>query len=335
MDISIPGLSGGVVGTGTFDSIANGSAFLEAELAFRDPVIREPLTSTSYIRHLPMQSGGGWDEFELADNLDFSESGGANGDTTGAGGHTQAGTIQMNLNRDLWKTHIYDRVLRVSNIDMLRASKLQLAQSLESMLEKGLRIGYDNHANINAYLGWSPLGTTGLVNSAAAGVPVYAAAATGTLNALTWSSKTPLQILTDVNTLLNQVWTNAQFSPRAIPNYCLVPMTDMALLLQPVTLAGYNSVLNYVLSNNIYTVYTGKPLVLEGCPFLSGAAANGISDRMVAYCHDTEFLSLRELEPLSRQQTVFTGTAFETHFLANLGQCKFHSFATIAYMDGV
>ena len=58
-------LPGAQMGTGpamTMDAagIASGGAFLVSELEKRDTMIREPLTSVTYPRDVPIDVGGGW-----------------------------------------------------------------------------------------------------------------------------------------------------------------------------------------------------------------------------------------------------------------------------------
>lgn len=55
---------GGIAPSGssfTMDAagIASGGAFLTSELEKRDPLIRKPLTSVTYARDIPIQTGGG------------------------------------------------------------------------------------------------------------------------------------------------------------------------------------------------------------------------------------------------------------------------------------
>lgn len=59
---------GGVAPSGssfTMDAagIASGGAFLTSELEKRDPLIRKPLTSVTYARDIPIQTGGGWVDY--------------------------------------------------------------------------------------------------------------------------------------------------------------------------------------------------------------------------------------------------------------------------------
>lgn len=58
-------------------AIANGGAFLSSELEKRDNTIRQPLTSFTYGRDIPVRVGGGWAEFVSAMNVDYGVTGGS------------------------------------------------------------------------------------------------------------------------------------------------------------------------------------------------------------------------------------------------------------------
>ena len=71
---------GGVAPSGssfTMDAagIASGGAFLTSELEKRDPLIRKPLTSVTYARDIPIQTGGGWVDYVTAMNVAYGITG--------------------------------------------------------------------------------------------------------------------------------------------------------------------------------------------------------------------------------------------------------------------
>ena len=82
---------GGVAPSGssfTMDAagIASGGAFLTSELEKRDPLIRKPLTSVTYARDIPIQTGGGWVDYVTAMNVAYGITGGSGSGAVGAGG---------------------------------------------------------------------------------------------------------------------------------------------------------------------------------------------------------------------------------------------------------
>ena len=52
-------------------AIASGGAFLQSELEKRDQVIRQPLTSFTYGRDIPIRVGGGWAEYVSAMSVGY------------------------------------------------------------------------------------------------------------------------------------------------------------------------------------------------------------------------------------------------------------------------
>lgn len=82
---------GGIAPSGssfTMDAagIASGGAFLTSELEKRDPLIRKPLTSVTYARDIPIQTGGGWVDYVTAMNVAYGITGGSGSGAVGAGG---------------------------------------------------------------------------------------------------------------------------------------------------------------------------------------------------------------------------------------------------------
>ena len=77
--------------------IASGGAFLTSELEKRDPLIRKPLTSVTYARDIPIQTGGGWVDYVTAMNVAYGITGGSGSGAVGAGGANGTPIIQANV----------------------------------------------------------------------------------------------------------------------------------------------------------------------------------------------------------------------------------------------
>jgi len=123
-------------------------------------------------------------------------------------------------------------------------------------------------------------GVTGLINNAA--VPQATVPADGTSSATTWASKTPAQILRDVNLALTAP-INAT-KETSIPNRLLLPSSRLQYLAAtPIgTGDGGMTILTFLRENNQYTAQTGQPLEIIGSRELETAGASS-SARMVAY----------------------------------------------------
>ena len=101
-------------------AIANGGAFLQSELEKRDNTVRQPLTSFTYGRDIPMRVGGGWAEFISAMNVEYGVTGGSDDGPVHAGGANGIPMVQANFDKGLFKTHIFSIGMRVMWVDMQR-----------------------------------------------------------------------------------------------------------------------------------------------------------------------------------------------------------------------
>lgn len=312
-------------------AIANGGAFLVSELEKRDPKIREPLTSVTYTRDVPIKVGGGWVEYVSALNIDFGVTGGSGNGTVSAPGANGSPIVQMNLGKDTFGTHVFSEILRVPFVDMQRQQIT--GKSLDALLTDGIRLAYDKHMDANAYVGLSAYGTKGLLNNSSV-TAGYVAAGAGASRA--WSAKTADEILADVNGALIAVWGAAQYDLSAMPNHIIIPHAQYNLIATTkVSQYADKTILEFLLDNNI-AKRNGKPLEIAACPWCAGAGA-GSSDRMVVYCHNERFLALEELVPLSRTMTQpnVEALAYDSVYMANVSELEVFYTQTIRYYDGI
>jgi hypothetical protein len=312
-------------------AIASGGAFLVSELEKRDPKIKEPLTSITYTRDVPIKVGGGWVEYISALNIDFGVTGGSGNGTVSAPGANGSPIVQMNLGKDTFGAHVFSSILRVPFVDMQRQQIT--GKSLDALLTDGIRLTYDKHMDANAYIGLSDYGTTGLINN-----PNITAAsvATGAGGSTAWANKTADEILADVNSAVLAVWAAAQYDLSALPNHVLIPHAQYNILATTkVSQAADKTVLEFLLDNNI-AKRNGKSLIIAACPWCAGAGASS-TDRMVVYCHNEKFLALEELVPLSRTMTQpnVEALAYDSVYMANVSELELFYTQTIRYADGI
>jgi hypothetical protein len=313
-------------------AIANGNAFLTSELEKRDPLVRQPLTSVTYPRDIPMKTGGGWVEFISALNIDYGISGGSDNSLVSAAGATGVPVIQANFNKDIFSSHVYSAVMRIGFVDMQRMQVT--GQSLDKMLTDGIRLSYDKHMDANTYTGMTAYGTTGLVNNAAVTAAAVANNAAGT--AKTWVTKTPDEILADVNGLITATWAQAEYDLAALPNHILLPYAQYNYLATTkVSTLAEKTILTFILENNIST-QNGGSLVIAATRYCAGAGT-GSTDRMVCYVHNDRFIAMEELVPLARTMTQpnVDALAYDSVYMANVSQVEFFYTATVRYADGI
>lgn len=327
---TLPG-NGGSQMTMDAAGIASGGAFLISELEKRDTLLREPLDSFTYPRDIVIEVGGGWADYVSAMSVAYGITGGAGASPITAGGSNGIPIVQASLDKGTFKAHTFAAALRVMFQDMQRANFV--GRSLDQMLTDGVRLAYDKHLDQNVYTGISEYGSTGLINDA--NVTTTTAAA-GAATTTTWATKTPAEILKDINDALTTAWAAAEYDESAMPNHIIMPYEQYNYILTTmVTALAETSILDYVMKNNVASK-NGKKLFVGGCRWLKGAGTAG-ADRMVVYNNDRRFVKMDELVPLSRimSQPNVTNVCYDTAYMANLTEVQIYYPQTFLYVDGI
>lgn len=312
--------------------IATGQAFLVSELEKRDPLIRKPLTSVTYPRDININTGGGWVDYVSAMSVGYGLTNGSGDGPVTAGGANGLPVVQANVDKGVFKAHVFAAALRVMFQDMQRANFI--GRSLDQMLTDGVRMAYDKHMDENVYTGLATYGTTGLVNNADAVQTTVAA--TGTGESTNWAKKTPKQILEDINKAITATWAAAEYDEAAMPNHILLPYEQYTYIMNtPVTDLATESIMDYVMKNNVAT-RNGGSLFIGGTRYCKGAGASG-ADRMVVYVNHERFVNVDELVPLSRvmSQANPANVCYDTAYMANVSEVQVLYPQTITYWDGI
>lgn len=322
-----------VSGVPTMDAagIASGSAFLVSELEKRDPLIRKPLTSFTYPRDININTGGGWVDYVSAMSVAYGMTGGSGSGMVQAGGSNGVPMVQASVDKGVYKAHAFAAGLRVMFQDMQRSN--YIGRSLDQMLTDGIRLTYDKHMDQNVYLGLSEYGTTGLVNNPDATETVVDNGAAGTPE---WSTKTPLEILNDINTAITTVWAQAEYDESAMPNHILIPYEQYTYILNtPVTSLATETILDFVLKNNV-AAKNGGSLFVGATKYCKGAGTTE-SDRMVVYVNHERFVNVDELVPLSRIMSApnVANVCYDTAYMANVSEVQVFYPQTIGYFDKI
>ena len=312
--------------------IQTGGAFLVSELEKRDPMIRKPLTSVTYPRDIVIQSGGGWVDYVSAMSVAYGLTGGAGASPVTAGGSNGIPVVQASVDKGVFKAHTFAAALRVMWQDMQRAN--YIGRSLDNLLQDGVRMAYDKHMDQNTYVGVEEYKTTGLVNHPDA--TETTAAATGTSSGTAWSTKTPDQILSDVNTALLTVWAANGYDLSAIPNHILLPYEQYNYIMTTkVTDLATETIYDFLMKNNV-AAKNGGDLFIGATAWCKGAGT-GSSDRMVVYVNHERFVKEYELVPLSRimSQPNVENVCYDTAYMANISEVQLFYPTSILYMDKI
>lgn len=145
--------------------------------------------------------------------------------------------------------------------------------ALPTALAEAARRAIEQKIDDLAFFGDSSVGLYGLFNNP--NIPTQTVPADGTGGSTLWSTKTPDQILRDMNLIVNQIVTSTNGVER--PNTLLLPQEQYSLIASMARSTNSDTtVLNYFLMNNPY-VQEVIPV-----PKLAGAGTAG-ADIMIAY----------------------------------------------------
>ena len=314
------------------NGLATGQTFLEAELEKRDALIKTPLTSFTYGRDVEVRVGGGWDEFVSSFSVSYGVTGGSDEGVIAAPGANGIPMLQANFDKDVYKTHVINIGTSIKWVDVQRGTAA--GRNLDRYLTEGVRLVYDKHMDANVYVGFSVYGTTGLLNNASV---VATTAAVGAGGYTEWNTKTADEILADINTGMVAAWASAGYDPEAIPNHILIPHEQFGdLAIRPVSAAGSESILDYLLNNNWAKKQKGVDLFVGSTAYCKGIGT-GSTDRMMIYCNKERFVAVDELSPLARAMTTQSAktATFDSVYMANASELEFFAPETAIYVDGI
>jgi len=224
--------------------------------------------------------------------------------------------------------------MKVSFVDNEKYMNTGSTKSLDQMYNDGIRLNFNKALDQNAYVGFANYGTYGLVNSS--NVTAAAVANNAGATSKLWSAKTPVEILKDVNDIINAAYAASEYDESAVPDHMLIPPAQFAYIqITPVTTAGSESILSYILRNNLSANF-GKKLTIRPCRWCIGAGASA-ADRMVAYAMNEKFVNFDLTVPLTRIMTApsVEAQAYLTAFAGQIGQVKYLYPTTARYGDGI
>ena len=327
MDASPLMFAGGVMDK---SAVMDNMAFLVGELEKIDPKLLEPLTSFTYPRDITLKNGGGWVQYASTVDVDYATTGG-NEFGIQAPSSTEISRVQANLNKDLWKVYTFMEAYSVPFVNNQLVQ--QTGRSLEEIFDKGIKLTYNKALDKAVYTGFDFYGTTGLINNS--NVTTFSAS-TGAGGYTTFASKTPDEILADINDLIYTVWSAGEFSIDAVINHILMPPQVYGYLVTTkVSGNADKSILTYLLENNL-AKQQGVDLKIFPCRQCYHAGASS-TDRVVGYVDDETKVNIDVTVPLSRVLTApnITNVSIDSVYAGQFSEVKLQYLQTIAYMDGV
>lgn len=319
----------------TYDqaTLDSAGAFLIGELERLDPVIHEPLISTTWTRDIDLRT-----DVQMGDtSSSYTVSTfGANGGVT-PGGVAWAGRDTTTIPRaqlDISKvvTPLTPWSMEVAYTVMELESARLTGRPIDIQMLAALNRKHQMDADMVAYVGSTDVGSTGLLNSA--NVTNTNTVAAGVSGSTTWVNKTPDEIRADVNELLISVWAASGYTSPPT-KLAIAPVPFGYISTTVASSAANTTILEFLKKNNILTAEKGIALDIVSVKWLDHALLPSAStDRMVAYSQRPEFVRF-PMVPLQAVAPQYQGIYVKVPYYGLLGAVETVYPETIGYRDGI
>lgn len=323
----------------TFDRATMDStgAFLNGELERLDQTLHMPLVAYTWARDIDLR-----EDVTIADEVtSFTNSSFASpGGTASKGKSWSAKTVNAitGISLDIGKTAnpltLWSEEVSWSIPELISAEKL--GRPVDQQKYAGMQLKWNMDIDEQVYVGDTPLAMLGLFNNTNVTANAVQAGATGST---LWNTKTPDEILFDVNALLTATWAASGWA--VMPNCLRLPPDQYSYIVsQKVSLAGNISILQFLKDNNLVKTSTGVDLDIQPVKWLIGAATGGTigtadgHNRMCAYNKDPNYVRF-PMTLLSRTSIENRGLYQITTYYCRLGVVEFVYLETIQYADGI
>jgi hypothetical protein len=328
-----------------------GFAFLQSQLELIDTDLVRPLQAVTHKRDITVEVGGGYPEFISAFASNYATTGTQYFGLQGTN-NTEIPEAQADIQKGIWKTYIWAMGMTITYVDLRRMeTALRTGQappfSLQELYEESVETNWVKALDFVVYAGF--LGDAGIINNP--NIPGYTVAV-GASGSTTWASKTPQEILADVNTALNTTAQSSGYSAEeGMADRLLLPYTQFAFLTQPMAVGGSPvavSTIKYI-EENCVAAHHGVNFKINFLPnpWISGQGTgntapvgqpgNGL-DRAFFYKNSKKSLYLKIPQPMQQAMSVPTtraGGAYETMFSGCISQVIYKRTQTAVYADGI
>ncbi|WP_429498949.1 DUF2184 domain-containing protein [Robbsia andropogonis] len=324
----------------TYDqaTVDSTGAFLVGQLERLDQTLNEPLVEFTWSRDVEIRTDvSPADEVASWTNSAYGMSGGIN--PGGLNWISNEGNAIAGPSVDIGKTpqpmRLWGAEVKYTVPELVKSQKLGLPIDAQKVDAMNMKRNMDLDAII--YVGDTNLNFTGLINSNTV-VGSVTNVSNGAAGTPQWTTKTPAEMLKDVNDVLTAAWAASGW--KVMPSRLLMPPAQYGYIAgQLVSAAGNQSVLSYLLENNIST-RSGTPLKILPLKWLIGAGVGGTPgtlgtvDRMVAYNSDKKYVQYPMTE-LQRTPLEYRSLFQVTTYWARFGQIEWRYGVTAAYRDGI
>lgn len=306
-------------------------AYYVNQLENLDKRLYEPLTSVSWGRDIKLRAGITMSN----ESTSFIQSAFAAAGTLNSTGNmpwissetTAIPGVSVNGKKIVLPLRLLAREVSYTSVELERSQLT--GQPIDTQKMDALNVLYQMNTDQMVYIGSTDVGATGLLNDANVSID---AVATGLSGSKLWSTKTPDEILADVNALLIAAWKAAAFA--VCPSKLLLPPVQFGYLAsQKVSSAGNVSILKFLQENCISLQINGKMLDIQPVKWLTGAGAAGV-DRMVVYTNEEDRVRF-PMVPIRRETAYYQGIRFTAPYLWAFGQVEMPYTETVRYGDGI
>ena len=323
----------------TFDrmTVDSTGSFLNGELERLDPTLHDPLVSYTWSRDIDLREDVTIaDEVSSFTNSSFAAAGGIN--PTGKawiGKDTNAITgIALDIGKTAQPLFLWGMEVSYTIPELESAQKL--GRPIDVSKLEGLKLKHNMDIDEMVYVGDTSVSRQGLVNNSA--VSNVAAVINGAGGTPQWATKSPDEILADVNELLSSVWEASAWA--VMPSELRLPPKQYSWLVsQKVSDAGNVSILKFLEENNLARS-SGQNLNIQPLKWLIGRGVGGTPgvldtvDRMMAYTKSQDRVRY-PLVPLQRTPLEWRSIYHITTYFGRLGVVEMVYPETIGYRDGI
>lgn len=323
----------------TFDkyTLDSTGAFYVGELERLDQTLHQPLVAVTWGRDIDLREDVSMaDETSSFTNSSFAAAGSLT--STGKNFVGKNSNAIPGVGVDIGKTasplYLWAMELGYSIPELLSAQ--QVGRPIDEQKYAGMQLKWQMDIDEMVYIGDTALGKYGLVNNTGSVTTGFVDA--GTAGTTQWNTKTPAEILEDINALITAAWAAAGY--QICPTKLLVPPTQFGYITtQTVSSAGNISILKYLVENSIANQINGKPLDIQPLKWLVGrgeaaGSPSTATDRMVCYTQDKIRVRF-PLVPLQRTPLEYRSIYHLTTYFGKLGVLEIVYPETLRYADGI
>lgn len=312
----------------TFDSTL---AYFVNQLDNLDKKLYEPLYSVTWGRDIKLRTGitmANESTSFIRSNIGAIGTQSASGKPWISPNTTTLPGVSINGERVTLPLRLLGQEVSYTSVELERSQLI--GQPIDAQKFNALNVLYQMNTDEMVYIGDSAVGAEGLLNSTL--VTAASVTADGSGSSTLWSTKTPDQILRDVNDMITAAWQASGFS--VCPDKLLLPPTQYAYIAsQKISTAGNVSILTFLEDNSISLRVNGRKLEIQPVKWLTGRGTAG-ADRMVCYTNEEDRVRF-PMVPIRRETPYYLGIKFNAPYIWAFGEVEFVYPETVIYRDGI